>query len=505
MAPSATLTEGSVAYTDSFDDSPSRKRVKLDHNTVSQDYRESNAVRSHPLGVKPLGNAIVSTVNSKSCAGHWARLPEELVQILIEQLSAWELLRLSHTCKYLYAFGSSDELWRGLFVSSSPTDFQWRGSWRSTHLSLPKGYVPRFDCSHVFSDVLHRPFYCTVASLAEFAKGIPPKNAIPRMTDLNLDAFNDGWANRPFILTAPVREWPAYRDWTVASLLEKHGETKFRAEAVDWPLVTYFDYMYDCRDESPLYLFDRSFAEKMGTSFHKGSSNAEYWPPDCFSEDLFDVLEGQRPDSRWLIIGPERSGSTFHKDPNGTSAWNAVLTGSKYWIMFPSSPELPPPPGIILSADQSEITSPLSIAEYLLSFHEIARATPGCREGICYAGEVLHVPSGWFHLVLNLEDSIAITQNFVPRTKLVDVMRFLRDCPEQVSGFRDTVTDVFGLFVSGLAKRFPELLQKASSALESGGSARRGKWEALTSQEHSGGAGSGGGFSFGFGESDSES
>ena len=71
------------------------------------------------------------------------------------------------------------------------------------------------------------------------------------------------------------------------------------------------------------------------------------------------------------------SGSTFHKDPNATSAWNAVITGSKYWIMFPSSSTLPPPPGVFVSADQSEVTSPLSIAEWLLGFHAEARRTPG--------------------------------------------------------------------------------------------------------------------------------
>ena len=63
--------------------------------------------------------------------------------------------------------------------------------------------------------------------------------------------------------------------------------------------------------------------------------------PDQFPEDLFSVLGESRPDYRWLIMGPERSGSSFNKDPNATSAWNAVVKGSKKWVLFP--PHVTPP------------------------------------------------------------------------------------------------------------------------------------------------------------------
>lgn len=64
--------------------------------------------------------------------------------------------------------------------------------------------------------------------------------------------------------------------------------------------------------------------------------------PQQFCEDLFSVLgESNRPDYRWLIMGPERSGSSFHKDPNATAAWNAVVKGSKKWVLFP--PHVTPP------------------------------------------------------------------------------------------------------------------------------------------------------------------
>ena len=72
--------------------------------------------------------------------------------------------------------------------------------------------------------------------------------------------------------------------------------------------------------------------------------------PKYFDEDLFSVLgDAGRPDHRWLIMGPPRSGSTFHKDPNATSAWNAVVTGSKKWILYPPN-VLPPGAAFCCSA-----------------------------------------------------------------------------------------------------------------------------------------------------------
>jgi len=351
-------------------------------------------------------------------------------------------------------------------------EFLWRGSWRSTYLNLSTSHLPRVDCSFLFSDGLHRPFLCSQISLDPFTKGIPPHNQIPRLGDLTLAEFNTSWTNRPFILTDPVKLWLVYQEWNEEVLLSKYKDVIFRAEAVDWPLKAYFEYMNNNIDESPLYLFDRDFVNRMGLVVSDGDGeNEAYCPPDCFVEDLFTLFGDERPDYRWLIIGPERSGSTFHKDPNATSAWNAVIRGSKYWIMFPSSASLPPPPGVFVSDDQSEVTTPLSIAEWLLTFHGQARNSPGCLEGVCYEGEVLHVPSCWWHLVVNLETTIAITQNFVPKAHLSSAINFLKNKSNQVSGFRSDVQDPYSLFMERLDKRFPELLKKQEKM------SNKRKWE----------------------------
>lgn len=170
--------------------------------------------------------------------------------------------------------------------------------------------------------------------------------------------------------------------------------------------------------------------------------------------------------------------------------------------MFPSSPSSSPPPGVFVSDDQSEVTSPLSIAEWLLGFHAEARKAPGCIEGVCKEGEVLHVPSGWWHLVVNLAPSIAITQNFVPHAHLSKVLAFLKNRPEQVSGFGNDVKDPYRTFVEKLQKSHPAFLDEALLKMEQMQPERKRKWEQMTGgSEDDTGAKE---FSFGFGDGDEE-
>lgn len=74
------------------------------------------AVPSHPLGVKPAGNAYTSSENIKAHCGSFARLPDELLSHIFESFDADVLLHLGSSCRALYAYTRLDELWRALFV-----------------------------------------------------------------------------------------------------------------------------------------------------------------------------------------------------------------------------------------------------------------------------------------------------------------------------------------------------------------------------------------------------
>lgn len=387
--------------------------------------------------------------------GLFSLLPEEVFMDLLGYVDdAASLKALSHTSRVMYAYLYDEDLWKKFHTQKAQMlekkgqDIQltWRGSWRLSVLGIEEKYLAKVQLSGnlVCSDVLYRPFQCAQVNYDElFQKVIAeeeiyhkdalagtfldlPPGRIPRLDETQLlqEEFNANWSSLPFILTnSSETRWPR---WNLELLLKRFAGVKFRQEAVQWPLSLYSQYLAKNCDESPLYLFDCN-SEAMKTL------RKEYKAPKVFQQDLFTVFGECRPDHAWLIIGSERSGSTFHKDPNHTSAWNTALCGRKIWVMFPPGVT---PPGVGTDEEESEVTSPVGIAEWVISGFYNDAVKQDAHIAITFPGECMHVPSGWWHMVINLDDSVALTQNFVPRVKLGHALHFLKNKTTQISGFR---------------------------------------------------------------------
>jgi hypothetical protein len=281
----------------------------------------------------------------------------------------------------------------------------------------------------LYSDHLFQPFHLSKLALGQFAT-CSPSHAIPRrsINDLTPSSFSAEFAEpgTPLILTDLVPTWLAYSKWTTERLRKEHGSTIMRAEAFDLPLATYLDYSSNLPPgtENPLYLFSSLFPNSLGKDFER---------PSVFGEDLLQLLPAHvRPTSTWLVLGPARSASTFHVDPNGTGAYNAVISGRKKWIFFPPTVS---PPGVFKSPDGGEVTAPRTLLEWFLDFYAAAKEPgSGMLEAVCEAGECMFVPGGWWHAVLNLEDSVALTSNFCAEADVNGVLKFFRDKAGDISG-----------------------------------------------------------------------
>ena len=180
-------------------------------------------------------------------------------------------------------------------------------------------------------------------------------------------------------------------------------------------------------DDSPLYIFDGSFGDKDGSK----PLLDEYDVPSYFREDLYGIAgEKRRPPYRWVVIGPPRSGSSVHVDPLATSAWNALISGRKRWCLFPPTESS----GLIKSdlkpkrigLDGESVTWFQKMYPRTKSYEWRSQNKPAPMDVVQNAGEIMYVPDGWWHAVLNLDHTVAVTQNVVNANRFDKVWRMTK-------------------------------------------------------------------------------
>lgn len=238
----------------------------------------------------------------------------------------------------------------------------------------------------------------------------------------------------PCIITGAADDWDRDNKWTWKAILEdfkgvrmRVAQTKF-GKVYGLSIKEYYKYMLNQTDDIPLYLFQTHFNELQGCA----DMLKRYQIPKYFQDDYFEVLDkSQRPPYRWFLIGPQRSGSPMHIDPIHTSAWNTSLHGTKYWVMLPKTY----PKQIVNGRNARDETDKdhieYSAIEYFVRLLPKIREKEGGLPGVieCFQGpgETVFVPGGWWHAVLNLDDTMAVTQNFCNAGNLDRVWRSMRN------------------------------------------------------------------------------
>jgi Cupin-like domain len=497
---------------DSRPASNSRKRTRyIPVEVTSDDFSELQA--PHPYGVLPSGNRYFCTdvVESSITTGFNAAdiLNEECWNTVLSCLDGAALAVVAQTCRFLYVATHQPELWRDLMLlktrKSTITTVgpSWKDTYVLTQHNVHNNYRPHvpMQVRGVYSDYYYRLHSCRSFALPQtWLNGDDPeRNSVPKVpvddmtTELFLEKFEQ--PNQPVLIQGAASGWQACRKWQDPAYCEQLTASQtFRATSgvAQHPAIfTWKSYRAYCvvadsvestrlLEEGPLYLFDRT-ALKPNSVLWKDfmydlQKTCPYWDPERKDEigghDLFGILgEGRRPDHTWLIVGPKRSGSVFHIDPNGTHAWNAAICGRKRWIFYPPGVT---PPGVHPSDDGDEVALPLSIGEWLFQFwDEHCRRKKSAplheRPLECTAmpGDVLFVPHGWWHMVINLDDmNIAITHNYVSVSNLSNVLKFLDTKRDQVSGCRDRAESIkperlYEEFVQAMEQHHHDWLQTA--------------------------------------------
>lgn len=462
--------------------------LKIDLSSFRANTNTFLSTTKHPLGILPDGNYLMSIRSSnekkikhaedvQKNLGHlsmWSY--EQIIEFVKNYVDDPQTLKsLQHSSRLMYGLLFEDDIWKNCYtkeygkleeeqkskeIKNTIVPFKelgasdtWRGTWRKTLLNVPEEEEEAMIKSQelIFSDFIFRPYQNRHINYKKTFKKILEleKTNFENCNNGNLlfsidrfvedefykeNNFATKFHNKPFILQNTLACKPK-RINKIEDLLETFTpESKFRQEVVEWSLKEYFKYYHANKDESPLYLFDcnKDLLSKL----------KEYFVKPNYSElDFFNLFEETRPDHLWIIAGPGNTGSTFHKDPNSTSAWNQLLSGLKLWIMLP--PDVSPP-GVIADSEEENVTAPLSLSEWVNAgfFNDCLKLCEKntsekqyCLIGCTYPGETIYVPSNWWHSVINIEASVAMTGNFVPKENLHRVLNFFKNRKLQISGF----------------------------------------------------------------------
>jgi len=236
---------------------------------------------------------------------------------------------------------------------------------------------------------------------------------------------------QPMIVEDGCSDWEAMQ-WTFASMCEEFDGSEFAVHSAteDSHQMEFNEFMTNHAtgqtQDDPIYLFETLIGGVDGnvpTDAH-AKILGSYTDPVSPNLDMLTLSSnGARPGYRWILLGGRSSGTNLHVDPYSTSAWNALLFGAKRWVLF--HPETPAE--WLAMVDRS---GPKSAANWFGNiwpqYCKILEELPqkfqpiGC---IQHPGEIIYVPSGWHHVVINLELSAALTHNYANPRDFVAVRK----------------------------------------------------------------------------------
>jgi len=262
------------------------------------------------------------------------------------------------------------------------------------------------------------------------------------------DVHGDSLPHAPAVLTGLLEEWPAFanpgttwsaedlaaREATAATRVSLDGGPSFARMSMCRGRVTLDEYNQYCEsgeaahDIAPLYVFDPDI---LTSAF----ASDEFSTPECFSKDVMACIDGTeyRPlPPAWLLMGVKRSGTPIHNHPL-TVAWNALLVGCKLWCCLP--PDVDESALLLnLRDDDEEDECPFDLSA--LEWFQQCGKLPECAKIIVQRpGEVVYLPAGWFHVVLNVETSTAISVSLALRRDLPVVLPLLKESDEDFATF----------------------------------------------------------------------
>jgi histone arginine demethylase JMJD6 len=237
------------------------------------------------------------------------------------------------------------------------------------------------------------------------------------------------YGNRPVILTDALKHWKAVSRWTPEFFKTQFGDFRFKLAddmsryggssqpAVrEFTMSTFIDTVLNSTEDQPApYFRNQIVAQMFPTLVPEISPLPEYCFPNWLGEHYLVPQLGkalnQSSHVELYIGGRGASFPVLHWDNNGIHAFLMQIYGRKEFIIYPPDQTslLYPSPAkpnrsLLDDIDQPDLTK----------FPLFAKATP--TTFVLEPGEMLFIPSMWWHTTRMLTPCISISVNTINRS-----------------------------------------------------------------------------------------
>ncbi|VDM46677.1 unnamed protein product [Toxocara canis] len=269
--------------------------------------------------------------------------------------------------------------------------------------------------------------------------------------------------NQPCMLRSSVTDgWPSRQKWVKRSengeeinldyILENYGtmEVPLMDEPYeDYRTIRLSDYIEYLRRHhiasDAKYVKDWHFQKESGTSY--GAYNLpSFLRFDWINnEEWSGGNEDPLGDYRFVYFGTKNSWTVFHSDVMSSYSWSANICGRKLWYFVPPGNEE------LFRKDRNGFIKDIRTARERWT-------EAGVVQFVQLPGQIVFVPSNWYHQVHNLEDAISINHNFINASNVDVVLRLVFD---RLIDVRNEIADVKDIFTK---TEFDEECQKILKA-----------------------------------------
>ncbi|KGB76206.2 hypothetical protein CNBG_2044 [Cryptococcus deuterogattii R265] len=202
-----------------------------------------------------------------------------------------------------------------------------------------------------------------------------------------------------------------------------------------------------------------------------------YSVPECLRDDWLNPPYTPSPrtkpinssastsDFRFTYVGPALTYTPLHRDVYGSYSWSANVVGRKMWWFFP-------PDKLGRVKDENR--------ELVFDVRHL-EGEGGAMKVLQEEGEIIFIPSGWHHQVVNLDFCISINHNFFASPTLPHIYRALCVSQDRVE---DSIADVKDMIIERLGTKGDqwekEWFQEVQNLLQmDAGWGWRGFWETI--------------------------